>query len=350
MKNSHISVIAKLLLLLNIFASVLISQEIILTIAEPLISFSDDPAFEPSAVVPIGDGRFLLVADDKDIKGRSLKIVDAASGKVLRTLDRFQPTDKNPKWEAMTKDDDGNYYVIGSHNHASDLEKLASRSQMYRFRLLNELESDPSKINVDTKTVSELSVKEAFAEMKLYSKLPASNKLKIEGLAVRSTSNGKQIIIGLREPSEAVSVYAATLPVEWPKPGFMVGLPLGPLFTFKAGAASSGTPYKLSSIEYVADLGGFIVLTSTEKEGPDGKPIFEGNALWFISDKTDPANPVAATQKIHEFGVGMKAEGITRVISTNANSYRFAVVFDNDAEDSKIPGALQYFVMSRKVD
>jgi len=51
------------------------------------------------------------------------------------------------------------------------------------------------------------------------------------------------------------------------------------------------TPYRLSSIEYVQEWKGFLVITSTE----DDKNMFHGNKLWFIPDSLAVGGPSPIT-------------------------------------------------------
>lgn len=322
---------------------------------------SENKTIEPSAVVPIGDGRFLLVADDKDDgAGNSLKIVEAATGKILKviTKTRLQPLPKEPKWEALAKDDEGNYYVVGSHNNA-EAPKLATRSLMFRFRLVNEAEQDARKIEIDETSKRELDVKESLTTLELYSSVPSNNKVKIEGLAVRKTDCGKELIIGLREPldvtkADTVKVYAAIIPNAGDNKA-VIKLALKPLFQFNAEKTADNTPFKLSSVEYVQDLKGFLVLTSTETTDANNKPVFHGNALWFVKDEmikdARPKNFAdgygnVTVQKILEFQPTLKAEGICLLSQKDQKTFRFAIVFDNDAKDSGIGGKMQFLELS----
>lgn len=349
-------------LFLTIYSENIKAQEIKLLTRETAVVFknidgSDSKAFEPSAVEPIGNGKFLLVADDKDVKGKSLKIVEAATGRVLKTLDRIQPVDKNPKWEAMAKDEQGNYYVIGSHNHVDDEQKLALRSLMFSFRLENEMEPDGMNIAIDTKTIKPLNVKDSLTSLGLYNHIPANNTVKIEGLAVRTNGTQKELIFGFREPSNIVQVYLATIPGDELKNPALFKFSLERFFQFDAGTTSDNTFYKLSSIEYVQDLKGFLVLTSTETAGIDGKPVFHGNALWFVSNKASKdaqaklltaGDKSTMAQKIFEFEPAMKVEGICLLNSRKNKTYRIGLVYDNDAEDSGLSGKMQFIELAAK--
>jgi hypothetical protein len=339
-----------------IYAENISAQELkVLNRSEP-IGFVNDTAIEPSAVEAIGNGKFLLVADDKDADGKSLKVVEAATGKMVNLLDKIQPTKKNPKWEGMAKDEFGNYFVIGSHFEDTDAEKLATRSLMFSFRLVNENETDGTKIAIDTATIKPLNVKDSLIANGLYNITPTKTKAKIEGLAVKTNGCRTEIIVGLREPSDFIQVYSATMPTDELKNASPLTLSLKPLFQFNAGKTSDNTPYKLSSIEYITGLKGFLVMTSTETT-VNNKPVFHGNSLWFVSDSAiEDARPKlfgesyksTTVQKLLEFEPTMKAEGICLLPANTPNTFKLAIMFDNDTKDSGMLGKMEFLSLAVK--
>lgn len=298
--------------------------------------------FEPSAIEAIGNGKYLLVANDKDNNdGLALKIVEAASGKVIKALsENIQNSKKNPKWEALAKDAEGNFYVIGSHNDETDAAKLATRSRLFRFRLSSEWEQDPMKFAIDMSSVRELNVKDSFTALKIYDAAPSSNKLKIEGLAVRGMGCRKELFIGLREDpykADITRIYSAKLPDCELERDVVTKLSMKPMFRFTPGKPKSlpTVPFKLSSLEYVERLKGFLVVTSTE----DSSNKFHGNAVWFVDDEMLAAAKSNATdgfkelslKNIYEFKPEMKAEGLGVLTFADGKKMRLVIVFDNDA-------------------
>lgn len=218
---------------------------------------------------------------------------------------------------------------------------------MFRFRLSNEWEENPLNFSIDTASVRELNVKDSFAALGIYDADPKKNKLKIEGLEVRGFGCRKEFFIGLREDpwkANIVRVYAGELPdLEAAKT--IVNLTVKQFFKFAPGKPQSSPTtesFKLSSLEYVEKLKGFLIVTSTE----DQQNKFHGNALWFIGDdltttiepdKTDGFKAVSL-KNIYEFEPEMKAEGISLLPFGNGNKIKLAIVFDNDAFKN---GALQ---------
>jgi hypothetical protein len=114
------------------------AQEVQVEVAQPTLHFltadtgREDKRIEPSGVAPIGDGSLLLVACDKN---DSLLVVEAAPAQVKQWLSPGT-FDNRPKWEDLARDDEGNYYVIGSRFVDEPAEAGAQRKFMDVSRLL----------------------------------------------------------------------------------------------------------------------------------------------------------------------------------------------------------------------
>jgi hypothetical protein len=302
----------------------------------------DDNDFEPSAIEPINE-RYFLMADDKD---GDLFVLKADTGEVVQALKIKEF--KKPKWEALAFD--GEYfYIIGSHavkldsDDIPDLtDKLAKRSHLLRFKLKN-TDGDASAIEIHS--VLELNVSDSLREAGLYDPHPKVNKVKIEGLAVRITDDGKkELFFALREPHDLMRVYAAALPAE---PKANDKLDLKPFFSFEGGKIGT-IPFRLSSIEYVPQWNGFFALTSTEDAASNA---FSGNALWFVSDEilkaATPTEPIVP-QIVWLFAVDMKAEGLCVLPEPGVEKLQLAIVYDNDFKDTTKPGKLQIIEVTKK--
>lgn len=167
----------------------------------------------------------------------------------------------------------------------------------------------------------------------------------------------RELVIGLREPHNPIRVYAADITAR-PTPN--AKLALKPLFTFDAGERA-GIRSQLSSIDYMPEWNGFLILTSTE----DKNNRFQGNTLWFPSnEKISASHPAelppdklkladlrpVEPEKVWVFGVDGKAEGISVLSEGAASSHsharraRVALVYDNDTGD---PGWLQFLTLLR---
>lgn len=275
-----------------------------------LLPFKNPEGIESSAVEPIGDGTYLLVANDKTPE---LLIVKAATGEITKpylSIPGFQG--RKPDWEAMAKDSDNNYYLIGS------------QSDLIRFRLNNEKPEKPSDIKIEPNPTL-LDIKESFDAIK-------KNELQghspeIEGLAVRENFGTKELVVGIREKeSQTIHIYRVERTGN-NKLSLKLFFPLNVSKTEKVN-------WHLSSIEYVPDWSGFLIVLSTEKEYPKE---FYGNTIWFVSDKKSVELQQSPTDRLDSvtpieaqiFDRRMKVEGLAVLCSNKAN-LKVVIAFDND--------------------
>ncbi len=307
-----------------------------------------DPKVEASAVEPIGDGKFVLIAHDK---ASEFYAVETATGRIVGepvTSDALPATTASgPKFEGMARDSKGNFYAIGSHSGKTD-EERGQRAHLVRFRFRGDIR--PGEVpKVDPASVVKF---DAAASLRaaLGKESGEVDRLKIEGLAIRELAgpDGKssrtQVVVGLREPTDLVRVFAAEIKDDQPAGS---SLAFEKLFAFDAGRRE-GVQATLTSLLYVPDWRGFFVLTATE----DKDNAFHGNTLWFLPDdaipKAGPARPVRA----HDFEVAMKAEGLADLPQpgkgASPTTVRLVVAFDNDAKSTHMPSRLQVLRVSRR--
>jgi len=314
------------------------------TFPSPLIDDGGKPdgVIEASAVEPIGDGKRFLVAHDRS---PALHVVDVATGRLIGgpiTSSKFPPLDNKfpPKWEGMALDADGNYYVIGAHVGKTKEERSA-KSLLYRFRLKDANGLTPT---IDDDSVIRWDVAQSLESILVAQGLDAAKvaKRKIEGLTVRDrkTQDGaihRELVIGLREPGDKVRAFVTDITAA---PSPEAELELKPLFSFEAGTRE-GVASQLTSLEYVAALDGFLVVTATE----DTANTFHGNTLWLVPDGES-----SSARKIGEFEVSMKAEGLA--VLGVADEPRRTVVsllitYDNDPHATHIPSRFQKLAIVR---
>ena len=350
------------------------AQEVQVEMIQPPMPFltadtgSEDRKIEPSGVATIGDGSLLLVACDKNA---CLSVVEAATGRIKQSFS-VGVVDKRPKWEDLTHDDEGAYYVIGSRFVEEAAEggiekKIIAVPRLLRFRLRS-VDPGETRFAIDSESIVEWDIGDALAA-EGYRRDPRKNEVNIEGLAVRTLRNKagqitlRELVVGLREPYNPVRVYASDI-TQLPAPN--ATLALQPLFIFDAGKRG-GILSQLSSIDYMPEWNGFFILTSTE----DKSNRYHGNTLWFLSDeKISASRPTQVSpdkiklgdlrlvepQKVWLFGLDGKAEGVC-VLSEGAASSesqarraRLALVYDNDTSKTGKPGALQFVTLLRWPD
>jgi hypothetical protein len=295
---------------------------------------------EASAVEPIGDGRQLLVAHDKD---PALFVVETTSGRILGeplTSAHFpKKNEAGPKWEGMGRDSEGNYYLIGAHNGKTDGER-ATKNVLIRFRL-----SDHEPPAIDDASITSWHIARSLeTALKADGLAPeAVAARKIEGLTIREHkapdgASKRQLLVGLREPKDKVRVFAADITGS-PSPD--AELDLKPAFSFTADPRE-GEASELTSLEYVPSLGGFLVVTASE----DAANAFHGNTLWFVAD-----GEATQARKLATFEVAMKAEGLT-VLGVDKDdtktTVKLLITYDNDPHATHIPSRIQTATLVRE--
>ena len=308
--------------------------------ASPADPIQIDAKVEASAVEPIGDGKYVLVSHDK---ASEFYVVETATGRLVGPAVTSpalpQTSASGPKFEGMARDSKGNFYAVGSHSGKTD-EERSQRAHLVRYRF-------QTLVPGQAPTIDPASVVKFDAWASLKSALAAESnevaKLKIEGLAIKEVPSQKktEVYIGLREPSDLVRVFVADL-ADNATAGTSLSFRM--LFAFDAGT-SEGVQATLTSLLYVPAWEGFFVLTATE----DKDNAFHGNTLWFVPESSIPSTGVAKAQRVHNFEVAMKAEGLADlpVVSPSKTSLRLFVAFDNDAKSTHMPSRVQTFRLSR---
>ena len=311
------------------------------TLPAPLLNDGKvDTVIEASGVEPIGDGHRLLIAHDKD---PALYIVETASGRILGApinSPRFpKKNDAGPKWEGMARDSEGNFYLIGAHNGKTDQER-ATKSVLIRFRL-----NDGDAPAIDDASITTWNIARGLeAALNSGGLSPAEVATrKVEGLTIRESKDSdgrahRELFIGLREPKDKVRVFMTDISTP---PSTEADLELKLAFAF-AAEPREGQASELTSLEYVPELGGFLVVTASE----DTANAFHGNTLWFVADgETSQAKRVAT------FEVAMKAEGLA-ILGCQKDGPRTAVkllfTYDNDAHTTHIPSRMQTATLVRE--
>jgi hypothetical protein len=309
-----------------------------------------DARVEASAVEPIGDGKYVLIAHDK---ASELYVVETATGRIVGppVTSSALPatTEAGPKFEGMARDSKGNYYAIGSHSGKTDGER-GQRAHLVRFRF----SADPRPGEVPAIDPASVRKYDAWASLKAALGKDSSevDKLKIEGLAVRELkstdgqSTKTEVVVGLREPTDLVRVFAAEIQDDQPAGS---ALRFDRLVAFDAGRAE-GVQATLTSLLYVPAWRGFFILTATE----DKDNAFHGNTLWFLRDDAIPASGLAKPARVYDFEVAMKAEGLADLPMPGKGSFnttaRLVVVFDNDAKSTHMPSRIQTLRLTRRDD
>jgi hypothetical protein len=286
-------------------------------------------------------------------------VIDAATGRQvgpLVTSGKFPAeTPKSSKWEAMARDSEGNYYLVGSHSGKTDDERQ-QHAKLIRFRLKTRSgkSGEPATVAVDDNSVVSWNLAApliaALEREGLGTK--AVDERKIEGLATREQAGPdgrrirRELVIGLRQPDDLVRAFSADITTA-PAPD--AELSLTRLFAFDPGERE-GVRCQLTSLEYVPAWKGFLVVTATEDE----RNAFHGNTLWFVPDARIARGggaPIAA-DRAWAFEVAMKAEGLCLLPPAagrpaDENTLRLLITYDNDPHATHIPSRLQVVDLAR---
>jgi hypothetical protein len=318
--------------LAGLFAAVAWAHHYKLESISPAVPFlrdgKVDEVIEASGVALIGDGRRALVADEK---AAALHVVEVSSGKLIGPpleSPKFSPsTGTVPEWEGMARDSEGNYSLVGSHSGKSD-EERAAHSAVVRFRL-----SEGESAAIDDASVVRWDITRSLEAALRGQGLDAGQvaKRKIEGLAVREGGGRRELVFGLREPGDKVRAFAANI-TKAPSSGAELELRLA--FAFDA-PRTEGVAGQLTSLEYVPNMGGFIVLTAAV----DANNKFHGNTISYVSN----GERRRATQH-GTFETAMKAAGLAVLGVKQAGGQteiKLLFTHDNDPHATKIPSRFQ---------
>ena len=156
--------------------------------------------FEPSAVVQLPDGRFLVAEDEKDHPLSLLTIgadgtveCKALSAGLLQVFSSFWNMDD---LEGLTVDRAGHVYAMTSHSRTEDGSQKKSRERLVRFRVEGDRVVEPLVVDgVKAALVSGHPVLAAAARIR---DVKDSGGLNIEGLDL--SPDQQQLLIGFRSP------------------------------------------------------------------------------------------------------------------------------------------------------
>jgi hypothetical protein len=314
--------------------------------ASPSEPIAVDARIEASAVEPIGDGKFVVVAHDK---ASEFFVVETATGRVVGdavTAETLPATSSaGPKWEGMARDSRGNFYAIGSHSGKTD-EERSQRAHLVRFRFREDVKPGAAPA-IDPASVRRFEAAGSLASA-LGGESREVDKLKVEGLAIRevAAAGGKpartEVVVGLREPADLVRVFVGEIKDDQ-APGSSIAFEK--LFSFDAGLRE-GVPATLTSLTYVPSWRGFFIVTATE----DKDNAFHGNTLWFLRDDMIPRAGLSKPDRAYDFEVAMKAEGLADLPQSppSNTTLRLVVAFDNDAKATHMPSRIQTLRVSRQ--
>ena len=288
------------------------------------LSFQPLPGFyEPSAVVQLPDGRFLVVEDQGS---HPLRLVSfgadgAFESTALRAglLQMFSDFWKLDDLEGLTVDHAGFVYGITSHSRDAEGREKESRNKLIRFRVQGDSVVDPRFVTgLKQALTARHAVLAAAAQVR---DVKGGAGLSIEGLAL--SPDQQRLLVGLRSPLREGRALIAS--VENPAGIFDSGE--APRVGASLHALDLGGQ-GIRDLAHVPALGAFLVIGGP----PSRKP---GDfSLWLWSGEPD-----AQPDRVSVPGLqGLrKAEGVSPAIVNNAE--RILLVSDDGSRSAKRPAS-----------
>lgn len=239
---------------------------------------------EPSGILQLADGRFLVVEDEK--KHPFHLVTLSLDGRVSSTPLNADVAGANADFrklddlEGTALDRRGNIYAITSHSRDGDGDKKKSRNRLVRFRIEAGRIVEPNVTNkLKPALLAVHPVLEAAAKIR---DVKDDDGLNIEALAI--SPNQQHLLIGFRSP--LLEQRAIIARVENP-----------------AAMFDAGEPPRISPALITLDLGGNGIRDMAYLPARNGYLIISGPAssaqvqfqLWFWSgDPNAPARQVSA--------------------------------------------------------
>lgn len=229
--------------------------------------------YEPSAIVQLADGRFLVVEDEKDHPFALLTLsADGPGAVAVPERDDDGPLSKLSDLEGLAVDPAGRIVAVTSHSRTSDGDEKKSRQKLVRFRVAGDRLVDAVATG-DLKAAL-VAAHPALAVAAEIRDVKGEGGLNIEAIEFRA--DGKALLVGLRSPLLDGRAVVAVVedPAEVFDPG---GVPVvsGLLALDLDGRG-------IRSLAHVPALGGYLVVG-----GPVARDT-EPFGLWFWSGGAEP--------------------------------------------------------------
>lgn len=156
--------------------------------------------YEPSAILQLPDGRFLVVEDEKD---HPLSLVTLGADGTVKTaaltaglLQIFSSFWKLDDLEGLAADRAGFVYAITSHSRDEDGDEKNSREKLVRFRVEGDRVVDPKVVDGLKRALA--TRHPVLAAAARVGDVKAGGGLNIEGLEV--SADQQRLLIGFRSP------------------------------------------------------------------------------------------------------------------------------------------------------
>lgn len=228
--------------------------------------------YEPSAIVQLADGRFLVVEDEKDHPFALLTLASDGPQSVEVPERDEGPLHKLSDLEGLAMDPAGRIVAVTSHSRTGDGEEKKSRQKLVCFRVVgNRLVEASATTDLKTALVAAHPVLAAAAELR---DVKGEGGLNIEAIEFRA--DGKALLVGLRSP--LLDGKAIVAVVENPSAVFDSGaIPVVAAALLPLDLEGRG----IRSLAHVPALNGYLVVGGPVAR--DAQPF----ALWFWTGGDD---------------------------------------------------------------
>ena len=290
--------------------------------------------YEPSAIVQLADGRFLVVEDEKDHPFTLLRL-DLAGGVEAQPLRPGGFAADADFWklddlEGLAVDTAGFIHAVTSHSRTGSGKEKRSRDKLVRFRVEEDRVVDPA-VALGLKPLLVAS-HPALAEAMARLDVKGEGGLNIEALEFEPVTQA--LLVGLRSP--LLEGRALLARIARPAALFEAGQPECRLIVL----ALAG--HGMRALAHVPDLGGYLIVS-----GPVGRAP-EPFRVWRWSGRDDaapsPLWPPDGTDWAHAEGLcpaRLAGESVLVVVSDDGDRAQGRPAgFRILRPDQLVPGAL----------
>lgn len=272
--------------------------------------------FGPRGACWLPDGHLFLA----DWRYTVFHIFDTA-GRRYAFLKHPEPQVPEAHYDSMCSIGNNTYLAVGNHYHLNNNPRhLASRSVVHKMTLLGEsFAPNSGKENY--------SPDNALRATGFYGD-SAEKRLEITGTAADLKRN--RIFFGCSQPTQpdgSILVLSGRLDKLLTKQEDMK------LETVQTGLKPAiepalGTHFFVSDLQYIADKGLAILMTSQDKD----EKVFGSNQIWFLRDGDSTAKLVAK-----ELVPGNRATAMAIRYEPKSKDFTAALICDNATEETKTP-------------
>ncbi len=256
--------------------------------------------YEPSAILQLADGRFLVV-EDEPAHPFSLVTLGADGMVESRAMGPgwFEGSDtfwKLDDLEGLTADTQGNLYALTSHSRNNEGDEKKSRDKLVRFRIEGNRVREP--VVVGGLKPALIAAHPVLAAAARIEDVKSDGGLNIEALEI--TPDGQQLLVGFRSPLlDGAAIIAS---IANPSAIFDAGEPprlSGGLLTLDLGGQG------IRAMAWIASLQGYLLVSGPASQAD------QAFGLWFWNGQPGSSARRVAVPGLQHFE---RAEGVSAAV------------------------------------